>query len=61
MRAYNVPGTTDNSPTQRSPPDTLGNDNIHITPAHSMSSQVTTPPTKLAHRNFQADDAGLTS
>ena len=56
LRAYNVPGTADSSQTQRYATDTLGSDPIHITPAHSTSSQVTTPLTKSARRNFQADD-----
>ncbi len=37
----------------------IGQRHIHITPAHSTSSQVTTPLTKSARRNFQADDASL--
>ncbi len=34
------------------------NPHNHIPPGHSMSSQVMTPLTKPARRNFHADDAG---
>jgi hypothetical protein len=57
-RADNVPGTTDSTRTQWSPPAILDSAPIHITPAHTMSSQVTTPLTTSARRNFQADDVG---
>ena len=48
----------DTSRTQRHSTDTLDVDPIHISLAHSTSAQVTTPLTRPARRNFQADDAG---
>ncbi len=50
-RVYNMPGRARNG-------TDIGQRHIRIRPAHRRSSQVTTPLTKSARRNFQADDAG---